>query len=667
MSFWDAAGWNSEFDSTWEDEESEPPKKKKSQSQRMYGSRAARDMQNYRHGYGEPNDDNYQVHQQYMSNLEFYQNKIEFQPNGVTIEEFHQCWSEDYIELEENHSFIQWLFPLRERGVNPYATPLTAREIKKMKADQDVMKRFLNSYKIMLGFYGILLLDEETGKVSRAKNWKERFRNLNNHSHNNLRITRILKCLGELGFEHLQAPLVQFFLEETLCNNYLPNVKRSVLDYFMFTVKDKQKRRKLVYFAWTKYNSQKTFIWGPVEKLQNLKLKEEHDKQDKGNEITAENNTSNPKGSSGHHHNDVYQPHQYQQETGIEDSLEEIGDGGAFGGERLEDHEIGHGESSGYEDDITRNKKLIMEGNGPENKGQKVKKTQITEENISGNKKQTTKDISTRNEKDITEDTSTRNEKEVTKDTSTRNEKDITEDTSTRNEKEVTVDASTRNEKKITEDTSSRNEEITEDTSIANKKQVGEESQGYEKQITYGNSSGNKQKTTEDNNPENGKQVTENNSTRSEVQTTEVTEDVSTRNEKNIKGQTTTDNSTGNEQTTVSTGFINQKPTLAEANLGNEKQVTEGTGNVKLTTKGTSFGNENMTPGSTNLENKIQMIQTSEPGAYQPAIPKNEEKSKLLSGTEDKDKNDAQHVSICHRILSLNGLCCHICFGTCHT
>ncbi|CAJ0932474.1 unnamed protein product [Ranitomeya imitator] len=83
-----------------------------------------------------------------------------------------------------------------------------------------------------------------------------------------------------MGYERFQAPLVKFFLEATLCNNQLPNVKRSVLEYFMFAVKDKQQRRKLVYFAWEKYkqnNQQDRFIWGPVDKLRHYRIPDEND------------------------------------------------------------------------------------------------------------------------------------------------------------------------------------------------------------------------------------------------------------------------------------------------------------------------------------------------------------------------------------------------------
>lgn len=40
-------------------------------------------------------------------------------------------------------------------------------------------ENLLKSYKLMLDFYGIVLCDEKTGEVRRAKHWEERFDNLN--------------------------------------------------------------------------------------------------------------------------------------------------------------------------------------------------------------------------------------------------------------------------------------------------------------------------------------------------------------------------------------------------------------------------------------------------------------------------------------------------------
>ncbi|XP_056405242.1 opioid growth factor receptor-like protein 1 isoform X2 [Hyla sarda] len=257
--------------------------RKKPTYSRRWRNRAARDLQCYRHGYrGENASDQSctEENSKTMPNLDFYQNKERFEPNGLCIDDLLSDWKEDYPTLERNHSYIQWLFPLREYGMNSYAKPLTLNEIAMMKKDKAVMARFLKAYRLMLHFYGIKLINEETGEVKKEANWEERFKNLNYHSHNNLRITRILKCLGEMGYDHFQAPLVKFFLEETLVQNRLPNVKRSVLDYFMFAVKNKYERRKLVHFAWENYkqnNHQERFIWGPVEKLKHFHPWEENE------------------------------------------------------------------------------------------------------------------------------------------------------------------------------------------------------------------------------------------------------------------------------------------------------------------------------------------------------------------------------------------------------
>lgn len=91
------------------------------------------------------------------------------------------------------------------------------------------------------------------------------------HSHNNLRITRILKSLGELGLEHYQAPLARFFLEETLVRRQLPGVRQSALDYFVFAVRCRHQRRELLYFAWEHFRPRCRFVWGPHDKLQKFR------------------------------------------------------------------------------------------------------------------------------------------------------------------------------------------------------------------------------------------------------------------------------------------------------------------------------------------------------------------------------------------------------------
>uniref|UniRef100_A0A672IUR4 Zgc:162182 n=1 Tax=Salarias fasciatus TaxID=181472 RepID=A0A672IUR4_SALFA len=198
-----------------------------------------------------------------MPNLNFYLGKMASKPDGVYITKFHSEWMKDYERLEYVHTFIQWLFPLQEPGMNYQAKPMTKDE--KFCGSDEAKDNLLTSYKLMLDFYGIELCDEETGEVKRAANWRERFDNLNCHTHNNLRITRILKCLGTLGFERYQVPLVKFFLEETLINGELPRVKESVLSYFMFAVLNKENRKKLIEFAYLNYHDSDEFVWCPMK------------------------------------------------------------------------------------------------------------------------------------------------------------------------------------------------------------------------------------------------------------------------------------------------------------------------------------------------------------------------------------------------------------------
>ncbi|XP_032506827.1 opioid growth factor receptor-like protein 1 isoform X2 [Phocoena sinus] len=248
----EAAGTEQEADST---EVSAKPKRS------FY---AARDLYKYRHQYPNFKDIRYQND---LSNLRFYKNKIPFKPDGVYIEEVLSKWKGDYEKLEYSHTYIQWLFPLREQGLNFYAKELTTYEIEEFKKTKEAIRRFLLAYKMMLEFFGIKLIDK-TGNVARAVNWQERFQHLNESQHNYLRITRILKSLGELGYESFKSPLVKLILHEALVENTIPNIKQSALEYFVYTIRDRRERRRLLRFAQKHYTPSENFIWGPPRREQ---------------------------------------------------------------------------------------------------------------------------------------------------------------------------------------------------------------------------------------------------------------------------------------------------------------------------------------------------------------------------------------------------------------
>ncbi|KAJ3567042.1 hypothetical protein NP233_g6618 [Leucocoprinus birnbaumii] len=157
-------------------------------------------------------------------NLLFYSNALRCRPDNHLIDEIHDQWLGDYRKLEYKHGFIQWLFPIREHGMNWESQPLQLHEIETMKANPEIMSRIVKSYELMLDFYGMRLLSQETGLLGRVlppRNFEARYRNLVTSSHNYLRISRILKCLSELGLEHLSLGFLLHILNEQSQHNEL--------------------------------------------------------------------------------------------------------------------------------------------------------------------------------------------------------------------------------------------------------------------------------------------------------------------------------------------------------------------------------------------------------------------------------------------------------------
>ncbi|KAG8781682.1 hypothetical protein FRC12_021623 [Ceratobasidium sp. 428] len=150
-----------------------------------------------------------------QQNLRFYSNAIKCHPDGLLIEDLLTEWQGNYKELEMRHGFIQWLFPIPEQGVNFYARPLTRFEIARINASPEMLTRVRRAYELMLDFCGMRLLDIETGLIGRKEDgWKARYQNLTRASHNNLRITRILKFLSIASHPHYAAPFVLHVLFE---------------------------------------------------------------------------------------------------------------------------------------------------------------------------------------------------------------------------------------------------------------------------------------------------------------------------------------------------------------------------------------------------------------------------------------------------------------------
>ncbi|CAE6412402.1 unnamed protein product [Rhizoctonia solani] len=160
------------------------------------------DVKEFLEGY--PNNDSIDAADTHQLNLKFYSNEVKCRPDNLLIEELLERWQGKYNELERRHGFIQWLFPIPEQG-KPVSTPPVIYS-------NPIQAR---AYELMLDFYGMRLLDIESGLVGRKDDgWEERYKNLSSSPHNNLRITRILKCLSLLSYPHYAAPFVLHVLNE---------------------------------------------------------------------------------------------------------------------------------------------------------------------------------------------------------------------------------------------------------------------------------------------------------------------------------------------------------------------------------------------------------------------------------------------------------------------
>jgi hypothetical protein len=233
------------------------------------------DLQKYRNNHPELAD----VEPRVSQNVDFYRGACEHPYYRCYIDDFHDVetyrdiaaaatttgstWFGNYSRLEAEHSFIQHLFPIQEgQGLSGCSQRLQKHEIETMKADPAIQERLLRSTETMLDFYGIRFerVSENGFKLSRCvETCQEQFRDLNIYSHNYLRITRMCKCLGDLGFDNLQCDIVNFFIRECfefqnippleesddceppIC--YLVNLRSSLEKYWVGTIRNDGTRR----------------------------------------------------------------------------------------------------------------------------------------------------------------------------------------------------------------------------------------------------------------------------------------------------------------------------------------------------------------------------------------------------------------------------------------
>ena len=114
--------------------------------------------------------------------------------------------------METDHGFIQWLFPLKTKGVNPQAPVINKQDHKVLRKVDDFKSKMMEHFLLFTEFMG-LEYDQNTGilKKVNAKQWESWIEQL----HNNLRISRILTSMKDFGLESVAKNFLDFLKTES--------------------------------------------------------------------------------------------------------------------------------------------------------------------------------------------------------------------------------------------------------------------------------------------------------------------------------------------------------------------------------------------------------------------------------------------------------------------
>jgi hypothetical protein len=166
-------------------------------------------------------------------NYDFYSLKCKGKPLG-NVDAIYEKYFAQYTFLEENNNYMEWLFPIYgSAGLNPNTKPLSMQEATLIKNNIQCSIRVVKSYKMLLNFFGMKLVNDSTGEVGRDPEvWEARYCHLNTTSNNNVKITRLLKSLGQMGFERFQKTFVQHLKVEIEENGLLKNLRDSYKTYW---------------------------------------------------------------------------------------------------------------------------------------------------------------------------------------------------------------------------------------------------------------------------------------------------------------------------------------------------------------------------------------------------------------------------------------------------
>jgi hypothetical protein len=159
--------------------------------------------------------------------IEFYRGKPFVHPKGFTID---YIWGWDRDVLEQQHDYIQWLFPLATKSASIARSPvLTPEEIAEFRGSDELKERLLESFSIMLEFYGLIMTED--GEITIAPSFtytSDRW--ISSGNHNYKRISRIIKSLMLLGLEEYAAAFHGILL--SIYEDYPEEIGKNTLEHW---------------------------------------------------------------------------------------------------------------------------------------------------------------------------------------------------------------------------------------------------------------------------------------------------------------------------------------------------------------------------------------------------------------------------------------------------
>jgi len=155
----------------------------------------------------------------------FYKGTITNQ-KGTGIEDVYAM---TYDELEKDHYYIQWIFPLPEKSrAVPDSPILRQSDINEFRNSYELKGKMLKITLKMLDFYGLKIGEGELkGKIVKADNFEKRSKEwLTPYNHNFLRLSRIIRSLKIIGSTSdcpSGVTVLSKKLYDCLCNIYEEN------------------------------------------------------------------------------------------------------------------------------------------------------------------------------------------------------------------------------------------------------------------------------------------------------------------------------------------------------------------------------------------------------------------------------------------------------------